>query len=91
MRYILRRLALFLVVVAISSCATWNPQLGMSYQEFMQHWTKSDNWTKPEFVGAQGSIRVYESNGVYYYFENGRLAKADQGQLYEQRIRISID
>jgi hypothetical protein len=79
------------LVLFISACATWNPTIGMTFDEFRTHWTYSSNYDPLRLVGDDGSTRVYESGDVFYYFVAGRLNRIDQGQLFEQRIRVTVE
>ncbi len=78
------------LVVLLSSCVTWNPTLDMTFQQFQDHFNLSDNYDPLRLVGDDGTTRVYETGDVFYYFVSGKLNRIDQGQLFEQRIQISV-
>ena len=87
----MRIISIILASLLLTSClVAWEPRIGMTYSQFRSHWSESANMDEPRFVGADGSTRVYESDDVFYYFVNDRLDRADQGQLFEQRIRVNV-
>ena len=82
---------LVIACLLLSGCA-FNPKLGMTYDQFKTHYnTSSRIGMGLRLVGAQDSITAYELEGVFYYFDNDVLVKVDQGQLYEQRIRLAVE
>jgi hypothetical protein len=76
----MRIASILLSLVLLAACVAWNPQIGMSYSEFQDHWNQSDNMDSPRLVADDGETRVYETNGAFYYFVDGRLELIDQGQ-----------
>ena len=75
----------------LSACASYQPRLGMTYDQWRSHWLSSNNWGSPKLVAAQGGMEAWTlGDGVYLYFQDGRLSKLDQGQLYKQRMEIEI-
>ena len=79
------------LLLLISACVSWEPRIGMTYQEFRNTWATSDNWDQIRFVGANGAWRSYETDGTFYYFENHVLRRADQGQFFEQTYNFEFD
>tara|TARA_R110001592_G_C12949364_1_gene731210 strand:+ start:107 stop:370 length:264 start_codon:yes stop_codon:yes gene_type:complete len=85
---------IILIVMAalvLGGCVAWNPQLGMTYPEFQEHWDVSDNLDSPRLVADDGTTRVYETDNIFYYFVDGQLDRIDQGQRFEKRVRVTIE
>lgn len=83
-----------IAVLLLTGCTTWEPEVGMTYDEFRRQYNTSEMTWRGEtirFVAAQGDTEVYELDDVFYYFVDDVLERADQGQLYEQRIRVTIE
>jgi hypothetical protein len=73
-------------------CAGFNPQSGMSYDE----WKNSAGLSfrgVPELVGMKDNITVYklplpQNNNTFYWFKDGRLIQVTQGELPQIRLQI---
>lgn len=84
--------ALFLAVViaCMFGCASFQPRSGMTYGEFNHMSRKSFNG-RPLIVGMNGTIYVYYLRGdknLFYWFENDKLTRIEQGQLPQIRCQI---
>lgn len=79
------RLESFFLAVALSSvgCAFTPVYLGMSQEEFLN----GKDWLlgysgQVALDAAQGNdVVYYDRGGMFYYFENGQLAKIQRGRL----------
>lgn len=80
---------ILVLALLLTGCA-FAPELGTSEQEFRSKavWYSAEDY---RFVAAQGDTRVYQLNGVFYYFVNGALDRVDQGQLYQERLEVTIN
>jgi hypothetical protein len=83
---------LSLLLVGLTSCSTWNPNLGMTTSDFDSMCFKSGLSYKSSIVQAEGNkeVRVCGGSRSFYYFDNGKLIRIDQGQLPQQRLNIEI-
>lgn len=85
------RIVAVVSVIIIASCAAYQPRLGMTYQEWYNHWGGSNNWGVPRLVSAQENIEVWTlDDGVFLYFQDNRLFKVNQGQLFQERNQLEI-
>ena len=84
-------ITVLLATTFLAACATYQPRLGMTYAEWRSHWATSSTWGYPKLVAAQGTTEAWTlGDGVFLYFDGGRLTKVDQGQLYKQRMEIEV-
>lgn len=80
----------YLVLVLLLTGCAFAPELGMTEQSFKNRaLLQSDDGVR--LVVAEGDTRVYEVEDVFYYFVDGVLDRVDQGQLYEERVNISVN
>lgn len=79
----------YLFLVLLLTGCTFAPDIGITEQEFRNQFRFSAT-DDLRFVGAQDNVRVFETNDVFYYFVDGRLDRVDQGQLYQQRIEVTV-
>lgn len=81
-----------LIVLLLTGCATFDPRIGMTYDQFRSAFRTSHNAATSELqlVVAEADARVYRIADVFYYFEGDVLQRIDQGQLYEQRVAVSV-
>jgi len=89
----MKRLLIFISFSGLSACAIWNPKIGMSTEEFDSMCFKSGLSYKSQIVEAEGvkEVRVCGSgNNRFYYFNNDKLIRIDQGYLPQQRIQIEV-
>jgi hypothetical protein len=77
-------LTLLAIATVVVGCATFEPQMGMSYQKWRSEWATSSTMAVPELVAAQGNTRIYKIKDTFYYFTNDRLTEIDQGQLADR-------
>jgi hypothetical protein len=54
----------------------------MTFQQFENEWVGSRNSDPIRPVRANGPWRIYETDGVFYYFQNEVLTGSDQGELW---------
>jgi hypothetical protein len=88
------RLLVLVLALWVAGCATYNPQSGMTFEE----WKISAARTfqgGPELVGMKGSVSVYRLTGMtnqntFYWFDNGRLYQVTQGELPQVRYQIEM-
>jgi hypothetical protein len=82
-------LYLFLAV-AVTACASFNPQLNMSFYDFNKMTGLSFNGY-PELVYAKGSTKVYRIPGnprTNYVFENNILTRVEQAENTQIRYQL---
>lgn len=79
----------YLVFVLLLTGCAYAPELGTTEQSFraMAALNAQESY---RFVAAQDNTRVYELDRVFYYFVDGVLDHVDQGQLYQQRVEITV-
>jgi len=95
----MQRLSIAALVLFLNGCASaisFNPQAGMSFDEWKTTAARSLRGL-PELVGMRGNIAVYylphsTEKNTFYWFENGRLTQVTQGQLpkFDTKSRPSI-
>lgn len=85
------RVLLPLLMLVLVSCGVFDPRLGMTEEAFKRSHMIDFDVEPLSLVAAQDSMRVYETGNVFYYFRSGVLEQVDQGQLFEQRIRLTLD
>lgn len=85
-----RRAFLVATTFLLVGCAVYQPRIGMTYDE----WRRSVDWKEVQnikIVAAKEGMQVWTlDDGVFLYFENGRLVKVDQGELMQRRYQIEI-
>ncbi len=80
------------LIIGLTACSSWNPNLGMTASDFDSMCFKSGLSYKSSIVQAEGDREVRVCGAArYYYFNNGRLVKIDQGELPQQRIKIEVN
>jgi len=80
----------FFLIIAVTACASFTPQLNMSFDDFRYMTGKSFNG-RPELVYAKGSTMVYRIQGqprTNYIFENGRLTSVEQAENTQIRYQL---
>jgi hypothetical protein len=96
---------LVLSVFMLSACGTpLQPRIGMPYDQFKKQVTLGTAWggagcSGVEMIVAEGDMTAYRvkseggncPRGVFYYFQNDKLVRIDQGELYQQRYKIDIN
>ncbi len=78
-----------LLVCLLASCR-FNPSNGMTFQQFEDEWVGSRNSDPIRPVRASGSWTVYETDGVFYYFQDDALTGSDQGELWASCVRSAF-
>lgn len=89
----MNKLWLYTLSLGLTACAIWNPNLGMTISEFDSMCFKSGLSYKSHIVQAAGTkeIRTCGSGtNRFYYFDNDKLVRIDQGQLPQQRLSIEL-
>ena len=79
-------------LIFLSSCASYKPQIGMSFQEwgFAARMASKD---APEMVGQKARKKVYylpnsDQADQFYWFENDRLIRVSNGDLPSTRSEL---
>lgn len=74
-----------IATVFLTGCLSMTaPQLGMTEKAWLRSTLIADT------AHLDGDLRVYRSNGAYYYFRQGRLVKVDEGQAIPKKIAGEI-
>jgi len=81
----------FIAVFLLSGCASFQPRLGISVDEWQSE-CMVHNWTAGQRVKAEGNKEVYYCDNIYvfHYFEDGKLVKIGQGDLSKEQIELYI-
>lgn len=96
MRGLLILIFSFFLLIA---CAPMEPRMEMTYRELGRQ-VAGAGCGRLVMVGADGNRSVYKiatnysspsscREDIFYYFQDNKLIRIDQGQLFEQRIRIN--
>ena len=75
---------LILFVFFIGCQSMVQSKIGMDKKTWMRRTLVAD------LVEAEGEKEVWKSGGRFYYFENDKLVKIDQGQQQQQRYQVEI-
>lgn len=81
----------YVVALILVCCAThFRPYVGMREKDFIQHY-RMVYWNDPVMSYADDEIKIYTlGHKQYYYFEDGRLFKIDQGELQQERREFDV-
>lgn len=77
-----RFLALLLCVSALlaSAACTYVPKVGMKETTWLRHTISYD------LVSMDAHVKIYRSDGAYYYFKDGSLVKVGQELVSAEQI-----
>ncbi len=73
-------LLLLPLVLLLTACSTFTPQIGMQEKKWLRHTTAFD------VVYIEGNIKAYRAGGSYYYFKDGLLEKVTPRLLTADNI-----
>jgi hypothetical protein len=93
---------LIISVFLLSACGTIQPRMGMTFYELDKQ-SRRSLCNSLEMVAGVDDISIYHvrkdnplqlsgcNPNIFYYFQDDKLVKMDQGQLYQQRYKIDIN
>ena len=71
--------------LSLSACQSLvGAKIGMSEQAWLATTLIGD------LVYMEGSVKAYQSGGIYYYFRDGILVKVDRGRIPAQVIIMDV-